>query len=507
MGKQSMGLVVIVLLAFVQMLACNGGNPPSVDGVSADGAGIDANTSIDVRRSVESVGEERPDRAEESHIPDAAQPDLGTSDFRTSDAQAFDNGSSDAETIMDMLLDHDISQDAGRTEIKEAKEGSTIDVVQEDSITSDVDPTEKTAVETSPTPSCLPNGYAAYFASHQRIFTATFGRLNAAGQAYICKALKELETKGRITIAEPAASAGCKEPRSCTYITPTADERNQILAAKYAHAIWLDRNKKVSWSLSKYSSSELDGLFEPKVLFRNGTHFMSVVDHSPTQAWTYLSTRKLLRGDPKSSMLAVIDDLRTTDTKTEFVHGIRTGTNPDPVNTAYTLDEALRTRVTKAGGTTVRVSRRGCHSMSRIFLALLRAMNIPGQEVHAGRWFGNGHSTPHLPVFSLVMPHGDDFYLATLRATPTKALPAPESFYSLKANTAVCGTNRGCLGRRYASLNAIAYPARYTMQRCCKPKNYGYTSCSQYLSANFATTLTSTELSTAATSISAKCPP
>ena len=350
---------------------------------------------------------------------------------------------------------------------------------------------------------CPPTRYAPYFAARPLVFAASFGRLNAAGKAYFCKDLYELEAKSRITIAEPAASAGCVEPTSCTYITPTADERNLILAAKYAHAIWLDRNAKVPWTLAKYSSAALDALFNPNVLFRNGTQFMSVVDYSPTQAWAYLMARNLVKADMKSSMIAVLDDLRTTDTKLEFVHGIA---NVDPVDTAYTLDEALRTRVKKTGGVTVRVSRRGCHSMSRVLLALLRAMNISGNEVHAGLWYGTGHSTPHWPALSLVIPHGDDLYQATLRATPAAALLTPESFYTAPANKAVCGTDRFCLGRRHADLNAIAYPAQYTTRRCCNPATYGYTTCSNYLTKNYATTLTSAEIATAATSLKASCP-
>ena len=145
--------------------------------------------------------------------------------------------------------------------------------------------------------------------------------------------------------------------------------------------------------------------------------------------------------------------------------------------------------------------------MSRIVLALLRAMNIPGKEVHAGLWYGNGHSTPHWPTLGLVIPHADDVYQATLRVTPTSALMAPESFYTNAVNTAVCGADRGCLGRRYASLNAIAYPAQYTTRRCCDPKTYGRASCSDYLTVNYATTLTSAEIAAAAISIGASCPP
>ena len=358
-----------------------------------------------------------------------------------------------------------------------------------------------------PSLDCLPADYRTYARAHPGVWSASFDTLNDAAKAYACGYLAELEDSQRVQIAEPLASASCEEPQSCTYITPTADERDRILAAKAAHALWVDHHALVPWRLDGFTSDELAGLFDPAKVFRNGTHFMSVVDHSPSEAWAYIIEYDLIGVDPAATIENVLADLRSTDAETDFVHGIGNGTSPDPINTAYTLNEALRTRVERVGGTLVRVSRRGCHTMSRIVIALLRAMNIPGVEHHDGGYFADLHSTPTWPSEGVVVPHADNVYLATSLATPTSELLASEAFYTAAENVAVCGSNRGCLGSRQSSLNAVRYPARYTTRRCCDPATYGYESCAAYLGANYATTLTTEELVAATNAIESNCAP
>jgi hypothetical protein len=362
------------------------------------------------------------------------------------------------------------------------------------------------AVSYDAAPQCPPAMYAAYFATNSDVRAATFDSLDVAGQAQLCSYLEELESTGAIVIDEPSASATCSEPDSCTYITPTTGERAQIIAAKYAHAIWIDHHDSVPWPLSSYTPAELAGLFDPNVIFRNGSHFMSVVDFSPSEAWAYVVEQDLVGTTVDETLVAIIADLRTTDTDIDFLHGIE-GLG-DPVNTAYTLDEALRTWVDRGNtGTFARISRRGCHSMSRVMLALARSMNIPGAEVHAGQWFGNGHSTPTWGVASSVIPHGDDLYGATQRVTPSAEMLTPMSFYTESSNTDVCGADAFCLGNRHAALNAMAYPANYTTARCCNPATYSYASCNDYLTTNYATTLTAGEIATAEATLLATCSP
>jgi hypothetical protein len=336
------------------------------------------------------------------------------------------------------------------------------------------------------------------------VTSATLGRLTADEQAQLCADLAELESTGALVVPEPAASIACVEPSSCSSISLTAAERSRILVGKHAHAVWLDYRGKVPWRLADYTAAALDGLFDPSVLFFGvgGTRFRYVVDHSSSEAWAYVQAQKLVASSPRKSIETVLSDLRTTEEAYDFLHGA--ADLGDPVDTPYTLREALTSY--REGRPGIRVAREGCHSMSRIVLGLLRAMNVPGVEVHDGTWFHNGHSSATWPAFALVMPHGDDLYNSILYAAPTSALLVEESFYTDPSNVAVCGTDAGYLGDRHRFLAAIRYPPKYLTERCCNPANYDYASCAAYLTENFGSYLTAAEVTGAEAVFQAGCP-
>jgi hypothetical protein len=138
-------------------------------------------------------------------------------------------------------------------------------------------------------------------------------------------------------------------------------------------------------------------------------------------------------------------------------------------------------------------------------LGLLRSLNIPGEETHGGEWFGTGHSSAVWPALERVMPHGDDIYNASLRATPVEEFLPTFGFYDDSNNIAVCGTDQFCLSLRHRSLLAIKYPSNYTVEHCCNPTYYGYASCSDYLTDSHGDSLTSEEITNAAIQIQSLC--
>lgn len=355
--------------------------------------------------------------------------------------------------------------------------------------------------ELTVTTACLPPVYETLLASAPHLESASVGALDADTSARLCQVVRELETTGEVASAEPQASVDCVEPDYCPTIVLTAEETSAILAAKVGHALWLDVHEHVPWRLADYDAGELAGLFDASVLMTNGSSFRHVVDHSPSRAYGYLLDQQLIAADVEATMARVFDDLRSTDTRTSFIHGIG---SRDPTSTAVTLMDALETW--EDIGVPARISRAGCHSMSRIALGLLRSANIPGVERHSGQWYPNGHSTPEWPAVALVLPHGDDLYGATLRATPGTELATPFAFHSDAANTAVCGSDTSCLSRRHRALLATEYPAQWTERRCCDPTTYGYGSCSDYLTNDYGTLLTTAEIEAASTSITAVCP-
>ncbi len=347
--------------------------------------------------------------------------------------------------------------------------------------------------------SCLSPGWQSYFASRPALAAATLGRLGAAGLAQLCADLALLDGGGKLVVAEPQASKACVEPSYCPSIVPTQSERDRIQAAKYAHAVWLDAKGGVPWKLKDLSVSQLDELFDPTALFAGGVLFKYVVDHSPSDAYQYLVDQGLIKQDMLSTLVAVVDDLRTTDLEIDFVHGLKG--NGHPVDTAVTVYDALKTFVKP------RISRKGCHSMTRIVVALLRSVNVPGREVNGGQWYLNLHSSAQWPVVGRVLAHGDDVYSAALRAAPSAELLTPTAFYSDPANTAVCGADKGCLVGRHTALVASKHPAKYYVTRCCDPAKWNVVSCEKLMSQSFGAYLTAAELSAAVTSTKALCAP
>jgi hypothetical protein len=90
-----------------------------------------------------------------------------------------------------------------------------------------------------------------------------------------------------------------------------ASERDRILAAKTAHAIWVDRNGLVPWQLADYSAAHLSGLFAKATLFNPQSstvfYFVSVVDYSPTDAWQYVMSHGLLRASVQETIQHYLD--------------------------------------------------------------------------------------------------------------------------------------------------------------------------------------------------------
>jgi len=152
-----------------------------------------------------------------------------------------------------------------------------------------------------------------------------------------------------------------------------------------------------------------------------------------------------------------------------------------------------------------RVSRRGCHSMTRIAIGILRSINIPGEEINDGTWFEPGHSSAVWPALETVLPHGDNIYNALIRAAPTYELLPTFTFFSDNLNTDPCGDSIPCLSHRHMVMNGISYPSDYTVARCCDPHRYGYESCRDYLETQYGIYLIEHELEDAVTTFQSLC--
>ena len=350
-------------------------------------------------------------------------------------------------------------------------------------------------------PECLPVGYRAYLASVPDVAASALGELDALGVEVLCAHLDELETTGVLSIPEPAGSVACVEPTSCRNVFLTDEERRSIHAGRIAHALWLDFNQLVPWSLADWDVGELVGLWGINVVFTS-MRFDNVVDHNPSPIYAYLVDAGLVGATAEETFEAVLADLRTTDEEIDFLHGLA---SRDPTNTAVTLEDAL-TETTDVGGSPARVSRAGCHSMTRILLGVLRAANIPGYERHDAEWYLPGHSTAEWPVLGYVLSHGDNVYSASYRAAPAIELVADYGWYSQDPADPVCGSDPGCLGFRHAALAMTTWPSNYFVQRCCNPAVYELDSCEAFLRGDYGAYLTEDELLAGIAAGEALCP-
>jgi len=338
--------------------------------------------------------------------------------------------------------------------------------------------------------------YPVYFTCNANIADASINNFDEETIGYFWEYIDDLENAGVIEMAEPIELQNCDEPESCPTIYLTDTEKKKIHAAKTAHSIWLDKNDMLPWKIAQYSEDELAGLFDEDLLFSwSGSryYYFSVVDHSPSEVYGYITDEQLIKDDMLSTFYAVLDDLRA-----DFRHGT---TGDENRNTAYTLKEALTTYAPYDR----RVSRRGCHSMTRITIGLLRSVNIPGEETTGGVWFETGHSSAVWPTVETVLPHGDNIYNALIRATPTDEFLPTFTFYQVNLNTEPCGASIVCLSHRHMSLNAVAHPSDWTLARCCDPTGYGYESCADYIYDRHSDYLTITEMDDAVATLEGLC--
>lgn len=401
-------------------------------------------------------------------------------------ADAVDLGSSDLDGADDLPSDPDVSE-GDATDIATDTHSDAPDLAAD---------RDGDGTPIGPLPE-----YLEYFEARSAVAEATIASLDTDSLAMFWRFIRGLEETGQIAIEEPVASQNCDAPTSCGYISLTETERTTIYVAKLAHSIWLDQNDTLPWHLVDYTAEELRGLFDRDLLFHNGNGFNSVVDYSPSYAYGYVTDRGLVGETMEATLEAVVAELRTTDSDRDFIHGL--AAHGDPTNTAYTLEEALETYTDRGGP--VRISRRGCHSMSRIVLALLRSVNIPGLETHAGEWYLDRHSSAVWPILERVLTHGDNVYSALITAGPTLDLTPPTAIFDDEENIAVCGEDRYCLAMRHSSQVGMAYPSSYTRNRCCRPEDFSEVSCEAYLTDNYSAYLTTDEISNAVLSIEATC--
>jgi hypothetical protein len=348
------------------------------------------------------------------------------------------------------------------------------------------------------TPPSFVNALQNYFVANPAVSNASLAMFDQATLDFFWVYQNCLAARGTIAMDVPVNTPADTATNGTGTVYLSATETARIHGAKAAQAVWLDLNEKVPWRLRDYAPAHLAGLFARTNLFNPQSssvfYFLSVVDYSPTEAWQYVRDHGLLRPTVVETIYAVLDDLRS-----DFLHG--SASLGDPA-CAYRLQHALSyyspTRFRPA-----RIARSGCHSSSRIALALLRSGNIPGYETAIGDYFLNGHSEAVFPCVGQVLPHGDHVYSADLTATPVEKLMPTFQFIQDNLLTPPCAGSTYRVAVRHQAINGIAYPTPTMLGGVRNPASYGYASAVEFLNgyAGWGQGLTTAELNLAASNL------
>jgi len=173
-------------------------------------------------------------------------------------------------------------------------------------------------------------------------------------------------------------------------------------SAKIAHALMLEIEGTVPWSITGYSETNLRYLLDGDELYYvwdptgATTQFAKCVDHSPSRMYGVAAANY---GPANSHAHALVN--LTENVCQDYTHS----TVGDPTYAA-TIDDSE----------TDNIARGGCHHMSPILANLMRSINIPAREL-LGYWAADsgGHSNAAFPTAGVggvgaVLDHGDNVY-------------------------------------------------------------------------------------------------
>lgn len=276
----------------------------------------------------------------------------------------------------------------------------------------------------------------------------------------------ERYTKLAPSAPPPAAYYSVKENQKTIDVLP--DEAHEILGAHYAHSLWLEKNGRVPWSISEYTSVQLRELYKTENWFSKwddvvGQYSMSrIVNHSPF--FTYEIAKGLVPEltNQKAALNDLIKSFRDWDhssAKGLDEKGNPIGGTPEEIITVTEM--ALE-----------KLARDGCHSMSLFMVHMATALNIPGSRI-TGYYFGDAHSSAAFAATDQVLAHGDDVYSLNLANTPSAEIMDSYTFWSEN----VLNREPGDPGAAHNSMlhsykNALKYPSYRLMINYCSDSNH-----------------------------------
>lgn len=206
----------------------------------------------------------------------------------------------------------------------------------------------------------------------------------------------------------PRPAAGLPLSDDASFIAISSPTAWRVYLAHAAHSLWLERRRKVPWSLKDMREAERALLLDARKLFkREGDHYrftLSVMGHAvswdPEIAYRFFQEHSMPGATQEATLLALSQwahvHLRHIVMPTTYaqLYGYE---GPPPVERIlYPADGKPRW----VGG---------CWGVTGFYAAALRGVNIPVESRQV-----DGHSHPYFPTANRALSHGDDIYSATI---------------------------------------------------------------------------------------------
>jgi hypothetical protein len=199
----------------------------------------------------------------------------------------------------------------------------------------------------------------------------------------------------------------------------SADEAWTLYLAHVAHSLWLERGRKVAWSLRDMTPEERALLLDSRRLQKRkdahefeATRFAMghALSWDPALAYRFLEGKGMLGTTPEETVFALTSwasrNLRHI-AGAETFQALYAYPGPPPV------DMIIRPAVPgpkKVGG---------CWGVTGVYAAVLRGANVPVVNSQV-----DGHSRPHFPTAGRFLNHGDDVYTSLIAPSGNEVPPA-----------------------------------------------------------------------------------
>ena len=202
------------------------------------------------------------------------------------------------------------------------------------------------------------------------------------------------------------------------------------VAAKWAHALWVEASRFYPWRLNGCTSLGLRALFDPTLICYNyevgndepaafdltseteAWVEYALCDHSPYRAWEEVGaaggildgTTAKNKGQAAREIAAWLGSnfSHSGDSSYDFLNSIQMDDAFDPAVNKTLVQGGVRTKF---------VSRNGCHFASRLWSACMRAVNIPAFVRYNGfAGMNHGSAFVELNRSQYVLLHADHIY-------------------------------------------------------------------------------------------------